>query len=109
MHYEGKKETENTRIEMDEETRDEIEMLYTFDVVLFEHVILESETHTYSICYFAPEKIYDIVVEDKQLNRLEKYETTKQLDKSYEKYFKLNKNQKIDDIICTSHSIEYTL
>ena len=30
MLYEGKKETENTRIEKDDETKDEIEMLYSF-------------------------------------------------------------------------------
>lgn len=113
MQYEGKKETQNTRIEKDEETKDEIEMLYSFGVVLFEHVILQSREKTISISYFAPQQIYDIVIENKKENKLIKYETKKELTEKYQKYYQLNKNETITEnnekIICTSHSIEYTL
>ncbi|MBR0471615.1 MAG: hypothetical protein IJI98_02825 [Methanosphaera sp.] len=113
MQYEGIKETQNTRIEKDKETLDEIEMLYSFGVVLFEHAILESEHKTYSISYFAPQQIYDIVIENKQENKLETYTTTTQLTGNMEKMFQLNKNEKIiinnEEITCTSHSIEHTL
>ena len=47
MLYEGIKETENTRIEKDDETKAEIEMLYSFDVVLFEHTILKGDSLRY--------------------------------------------------------------
>lgn len=113
MQYEGIKETQNTRIEKTHETEAEIEMLYSFNVVLFEHVILQTQEETISISYFAPQEIYDIVIENKKENKLIKYETQKTLTKQYNKYFQLNKNDTIEEngqkITCTSHSIEYTL
>ena len=113
MLYEGKKETENTRIEKDDETKDEIEMLYSFGVVLFEHTILESEELTYSICYFAPQEVYDIVIENSKNGQLIKYESVKQLDDKTRKFYDLIKNDEITDgtnkYKCMSHSIEYTL
>jgi len=113
LHYEGIKETENTRIEKDDETKDEIEMLYSFGVVIFEHVIIESEQRRYSICYFAPEELYDIVIEDKQEKKVIRYDVKKQLDNNLEQYYGLNKNDtlELDGVMykCTSHSVEYTL
>ena len=114
MLYEGIKETENTRIEKDNETREEIEMLYTFGVVIFEHTILESDNTTISICYFEPEETYDIVIEDKKEGKLIEYRQTQQLDQTLQEYFDLTKNEEITDkenntIKCISHSIEYKL
>lgn len=114
MLYEGIKETENTRIEKDKETEDEIEMLYSFGVVLFEHTLLKKEHQTISICYFAPLDVFDVVVEDNDNGRLVSYRAVKQLDDTLLKYFNLIKNEElIDDdgltVKCTSHSVEYTL
>ena len=88
MYYEGIKETENTRIEKDDETKDEIEMLYSFGVVLFEHTILKKDHMTISICYFDPLKIYDIVIEDNLNKTLLSYKSTRQLDDDLKIYFR---------------------
>lgn len=114
MFYEGVKETENTRIERDFETNDEIEMLYSFGVVLFEHSIIESGDYCYSICYFAPDDIYDVVVEDNKSGKVLSYEVKKTLDSTLTNYFNLVKNESVHDergnlIKCLSHSVEYTL
>lgn len=114
MLYEGIKETQNTRIEKDDETIEEIEMLYSFGVVLFEHTILESAEYTYSICYFPPGDVYDIVIENKNDKSLLEYRVTDKLDKKFNLLFNLIKNQEITDdnnikYTCMSHSIEYTL
>lgn len=114
MYYEGIKETENTRIEKDDETKDEIEMLYSFGVVLFEHTILKKDHMTISICYFDPLKIYDIVIEDNLNKTLLSYKSTRQLDDDLKIYFNLTKNEEIVDrdnvnVKCMSHSVEYTL
>lgn len=112
MLYEGIKETENTRIERDDETKEEIEMLYAFEVVIFEHVILESGKYSYSICYFAPREVFDIVIEDKN-NNTRSFETMGKLNERMDKLFQLNKGDNIsiddEDINCISHSVEYTL
>ncbi|RAP52103.1 MAG: hypothetical protein BZ138_03650 [Methanosphaera sp. rholeuAM270] len=106
------KETENTRIEKDSDTVDEIEMLYSFGVVLFEHVLLESDNVEYSICYFAPQEVYDIVIEDKENNSVS-YNQEKELTANQEKLFSLIKNETVilddEEFICKSHSIEHTL
>lgn len=114
MLYEGIKETQNTRIEVDDDTKAEIEMLYSFGVVLFEHTILKSEELTISICYFDPLKVYDITIEDNINHSLISYESKTELDEDYKKYFKLTKNDEITDknsvkYKCMSHSVEYTL
>lgn len=114
MLYEGIKETQNTRIEKDDETAEEIEMLYSFGVVLFEHTLLESDEYTYSICYFPPKEVYDIVIENKNDKSLKEYKVTDKLDKRYDELFGLIKNQELTDeknikYKCMSHSIEYTL
>ncbi|HII08087.1 MAG TPA: hypothetical protein HA355_00670 [Methanosphaera sp.] len=114
MYYEGMKETENTRIEKDDETRDEIDMLYSFGVVLFEHTILKKDEITISICYCDPLKIYDIVIENNVKSCLLSYKTLDQLDEEMEIYFNLTKNEEIVDknnvkVRCMSHSVEYTL
>lgn len=114
MLYEGIKETQNTRIEKDDDTLDEIKMLYSFDVVLFENTILKSEELTVSICFFNPLKIYDIVIEDNRNHCLISYESKAELDEDLNKLFNLTKNEEITDknnvkYKCMSHSIEYTL
>ncbi len=114
MLFEGIKETQNTRIEKDKETENEIEMLYSFGVVLFEHTILESDNKTISISYFEPEKIYDIIIEDKKQGKLIEYINTDQLNDTFKQYFSLIKNEETSDenndiLKCTSHSIEYSL
>ncbi|WP_069593075.1 hypothetical protein [Methanosphaera sp. WGK6] len=110
---EGSKETENTRIEKDAENISEIELLYTFDVIIFEHTLLESEKYSYSICWTNPKQIYDVVIEDKQKGKLVKYEVVKKSSPKLSKYFNLIKGEKLVDdgcqITCTSHSIEYKL
>lgn len=111
---EGIKETQHTRIEVDDENRSEMEMLYSFGVVIFEHVIVSNDNMEVSICYFAPSDVYDIVVIDKKNKLLLKYETTKQLNERYDQYFNLINHQSIVDedggeLICRSHSVEYTL
>ena len=112
--YEGIKETQHTRIEVDEETKSDVEILYSFGVVIFEHTILKNDNIEISICYFAPGDVYDIVIIDKNNNSLLKYETSKQLNEKYNKYFNLINGQKtLDDdnneLNCRSHSVEYTL
>ena len=114
MFTEGIKETENTRIEKDPENIDEIEMLYSFGVVIFEHTILESEYYEYSFCWFEPEKIFDVVIKNKNLQKIKVFKTCSKLDDEYEKLFQLIKCEEIkgknNEIIkCISHSIEYTL
>lgn len=114
MLYEGIKETQNTRIEKDDDTKDEIEMLYSFDVVLFENTVLKSEETTISISFFSPLKIYDIVIEDNENLRLISYESKTELDEDLMKLFNLTKNEEIIDknnvkYKCMSHSVEYTL
>lgn len=114
MSFEGIKETQNTRIEKDDDTKDEIEMLYSFGVVLFENTILKSEELTVSISFFSPLKIYDIVIEDNKNHRLVSYESKTELDEDFLKLFNLTKNEEIIDknnvkYKCMSHSIEYTL
>lgn len=114
MLYEGIKETENTRIEKDDDNRDEIEMLYSFGVVIFEHTIVKKEELIISICYFDPLKIYDIVIEDNDNSSLVSYKTAKQLDDTLMEYFNMTKNEEIIDrdnnkIKCMSHCVEYTL
>lgn len=113
MLYEGIKETENTRIEKDDETKEEIEMLYSFEVVLFEHTILKKDNISISICYFDPLKIYDIVIEDIKNNSLISYETATELTDEYRQLFNLTKNQELTynnkRYKCMSHSVEYTL
>lgn len=114
MLYEGIKETENTRIEKDEETKDEIEMLYSFGVILFEHTILESDELMYSICYFEPKKVYDLVIQNKNNGKLISYEVKTKLNNQEKNYFNLTKNEETTDqnnnkLICMSHSVEYTL
>ena len=114
MLYEGIKETENTRIEKDDETKAEIEMLYSFDVVLFEHTILKGDKYTISICYFNPLKIYDIIIEDYINSCLISIESKNELDEEYKTFFNLIKNEEITDknnnkYKCMSHSVEYTL
>ncbi len=114
MLYEGIKETENTRIQRDDETNDEIEMLYSFGVVLFEHTILESDEQVYSICYFEPGKVYDVVIENKIDKRVEQIISTDKLDTKLQSYYDLTKNESISDengktLKCMSHSVEYTL
>ena len=109
---EGIKETEYTRIEVDEDNKSEIEILYSFDVVIFEHVICSNDDMEVSICYFAPSDVYDIVVIDKKNRRLLEYERCDKLNDKYSKYFNLIKGQTAHDdasLTCGSHSIEYTL
>lgn len=111
---EGIKETQHTRIEVDEDNKSEIEMLYSFGVVIFEHVILSNDKREVSICYFAPSDVYDIVVIDKKNSLLLKYETCNKLNEKYLVYFNLINHQSIVDeddgkLICGSHSVEYTL
>lgn len=111
---EGIKETEHTRIEKDRDNASEIEMLYSFGVVLFEHCVLKNDNYEYSICYFAPSDVYDIVVVDKINRKLVLYETYTKLNDKYESYFNLiNGEITLDDdgnqLICRSHSVEYTL
>lgn len=112
MLYEGIKETQNTRIEKDDETKEEIEMLYSFDVVLFEHTIVESHNQIISICYFNPKQVYDVVIQDKS-GKLIRYEQLNQLDEKLEKYYNLIKNEEITEngikYKCMSHSVEYML
>ncbi|RAP54375.1 MAG: hypothetical protein BZ137_02530 [Methanosphaera sp. rholeuAM130] len=89
-------------------------MLYSFGVVLFEHTVLKNDSYEYSICYFAPSDVYDIVVIDKKHNLLLKYETCHQLNEKYSDYFNLINGQRAldddgDELVCRSHSIEYTL
>ena len=114
MLYEGIKETQNTRIEKDDETESEIEMLYSFGVVLFEHTILKTEESTISICYFDPLGIYDIIIEDNTNLRLLSFESKTALDEDLMELFNLTKNDEITDknnvkYKCMSHSVEYTL
>lgn len=114
MFTEGIKETENTRIEKDPENFDEIEMLYSFGVVIFEHTILESEDYEYSFCWFEPEKIFDIIIKNRKLQTIEVFKSCPELDEEYEKLFQLIKDEEIKSndkkiIKCVSHSIEYTL
>ena len=111
---EGIKETQHTRIEKDKESQSEIEMLYSFGVVIFEHTILKNDDYEYSICYFAPGNVYDIVVLDKKNMKVLKYDSCDKLDDKYEKYFNLINGQKVlcddgSELTCRSHSIEYTL
>lgn len=114
MLYEGIKETQNTRIEKDDDTKSEIEMLYSFGVVLFEHTLLKTGELTVSICYFAPSNVYDIIIEDNVNHKLITYESKTELDEDYIKLFNLTKNEEIIDknnlkYKCMSHSVEYTL
>ena len=111
---EGIKETQHTRIEVDEDNKSEIEMLYSFGVVIFEHVILSNENMEVSICYFAPSDVYDIVEIDKKNKALLKYDTCKQLNEKYSAYFNMINGQSVIDddnhkLLCGSHSVEYTL
>lgn len=111
---EGIKETEHTRIEKDHSSESEIEMLYSFGVVLFEHCVLKNDTYEYSICYFAPSDVYDIVVINKKESKVIKFESCSKLDEKYSDYFNLINGEKtLDDdnneLICRSHSVEYTL
>lgn len=111
---EGIKETEFTRIEKDNDSLSEIEMLYSFNVVIFEHTILKNERYEYSICFFAPENIYDVVIIDKLNHTLLKYESTSTLNDKLSDYFNLINGESTIDcdgnkLICRSHSIEYTL
>lgn len=114
MLYEGKKETQNTRIEKDEDTREEIEMLYSFGVIIFEHVILKKEDIIISICYCDPLKTYDVVIEDNVNSSLISYKTYERLDDTLTEYFNLTQNEEIVDgdnkkVKCMSHCVEYTL
>lgn len=113
MLYEGIKETQNTRIEKDDDTEAEIEMLYSFGVVLFEHTILKTDELMISICYFDPLRIYDIIIEDNNNHTLISYESKTELDEEYMKLFNLTKNEETDKnnlkYKCMSHSVEYTL
>lgn len=111
---EGLKETEHTRIEKDENSQSEIDMLYSFGVVLFEHTILKNDDYEYSICYFSPSDIYDIVIMNKKTGSLEVFESTNNLNEEFKDYFNLVNGQKTldkngNEIICRSHSVEYTL
>ena len=111
---EGLKETQHTRIELDEENKSELEILYSFGVVLFEHTILSNDDVECSICYFAPSDVYDIVVIDKKNNALLKYESCSKLNEKYSSYFNLVNGQTIHSdgygkLLCGSHSIEYVL
>jgi len=112
--FEGVKETEHTRIEKDSSSESEIDMLYSFGVVIFEHCVLCNDSYEYSICYFAPRDIYDIVVINKKEGHVEYFETTHQLNDTYLSYFNFINGESVLDndgnkLVCRSHSVEYTL
>lgn len=111
---EGFKETEHTRIEKDSDSESEIEMLYSFGVVIFEHTVLKNDNYEYSICYFSPSDVYDITIINKKKGCVEYFKSTTKLPEEYVKYFNLINGEKTfdkdgDELICRSHSIEYTL
>lgn len=113
MLSEGYKETENTRIEKDKENENEISMLYDFGVIIFEHVILESDKYYYSICWFNPKKVYDVLVEDKQRGVVDSFDTFNELPPNLSKLYSMIKGESVcldDEIIkCNSHCVEYSL
>jgi len=111
---EGFKETEHTRIEKDKDSESEIEMLYSFGVVIFEHTVLKNDDYEYSICYFSPSDVYDIVVINKKKGCVDYFNSLNDLPEEYQKYYNLINGEKTFDkdgneLICRSHSIEYTL
>lgn len=100
------------KIEKNNENLDLIDDLYKNDKIYFEHTILESDSISYSICFFAKKEVYDVLIEDKINSKIINYESRNKLSNSTLKYFNLIKDQVISDNFgnrfkCISHIIEF--
>ena len=101
-------------IEKNKENQEYIDTLYEMKVVKFENTILKSDQYTYSISYFPPKNIFDVVLEDDLNNKLVNYEAREILSNSTLKYFKLIKDEIIKDNFgnefkCLTHYVEFEL